>query len=420
MTCIVGKYEEDLLWIGTGTADNFPLYFKHGDRIKIGKYLTPLSFKLEAGGGSGEGYKFEYVKFSASSPDEIWWGLTLDEDGTIEGIPTENGAGDRRIKVTDSAGNSVEKKFTIAIEEFMVKFKLLKKSIVVPNAVYIPEVEPILTEEEKERHDIAETDYTARVSNGGAITSGGSYRVYVTMKKAGYRSGNVIPSIISVHMPKILIHFDDAIEDSMGNFTPIIHGGEADYTEGHFNRAIELDGTNCITVPMDDTLRINTFYGSTFECWIYPKESGRKQYILGHSYYRDKNNPSSGFALYVGEDGHLWINCDSYFPTKDYDSGYEIKLNQWAHIAVVFILKKVNLYVDGVKKYSVTLAKESVAQPSNAYSLKIGGNSNEAAANDEPDQRYLFNGRIEEFMVIARGDLYRDDTFELPSAPYNF
>lgn len=418
--CMIGKHEEELLWLNGESGVNFPIYFKHAYRLNMGQYLVPVNFQLKAGGGSGHGYKFEYLGLRGKPGTEMWPGLTLHEDGTIDG--TAEGSGARYghwIKVTDDEGNSVTKEFILAIKERYIDFLLVKDRIVVPNAVYEPEIAPRMTEEEIERYGLTKEDYSAQVSNGNPITSGGTYLVNLKVNKSGCRAGKVYPTLLRVMKPGLIIHFNDNANDATGICTPEVYG-EVSYVDGRFDRAINLKGTGCITVPMDDSMRISTFYGTTFECWAYLKESGRKQYIFGHSYYSSKSSPSIGFYLYYGEDGYLWINCNTSSIPKKHNTGYAMQLNKWTHIAVVVKEKSISMYADGERVFRASLSSGNIYQPTNKYSFKIGGNSDETKASDTPDKRYLWNGYIDEFMIIPRGDLYADDTYEVPDKPYNF
>ena len=172
---------------------------------------------------------------------------------------------------------------------------------------------------------------------------------------------------------------------------------------------VSFDGTAnaaYLTIPdsSDFTLGSNDF---TVEAYVYKKDTN-EQFIAGSA---DSNGATSSasFVLQVGG-GSPASTIRAYVGTAgtSVDSGENITLNKWVHVAFVRDGNTLRLYVDGVQKNSASFTG-SVNDSSNLFGISsLGGFTN--GKN--------WNGFISNLRLVNGTCLYPSGTtFTLPSAP---
>jgi|GEM_PF-1271444 hypothetical protein len=172
---------------------------------------------------------------------------------------------------------------------------------------------------------------------------------------------------------------------------------------------VNFDGTSnaaYLTIPdsSDFTLGSNDF---TVEAYVYKRDTS-EQFIAG-SADSSGSTSSTSFALQVGG-GSPSSSIRAYVGTTgtSVDSGENITLNKWVHVAFVRDGNTLRLYVDGVQKNSTSFTG-SVNDSSDLFGISsLGGFTN--GKN--------WNGVISNLRLVNGTCLYPSGTtFALPSTP---
>lgn len=164
--------------------------------------------------------------------------------------------------------------------------------------------------------------------------------------------------------------------------------GDLQIVKGKVGDALQFDG-------VDDQVKISSLNISPSVCptitlmaWIYPTSTGQggqknRRFIVGHDndgWDRGVLIQDDGLRVGTGNDG-----------TDYWETGAEVKINTWQHIAVVYDAEDIKFYKDGVE-YSY--GSPGALGDGNTY-LLIGAYPN-------PDRPRYFQGIIDEACVYSR------------------
>ena len=136
--------------------------------------------QLEASGGTGTGYKFEFVR--GTIPEGL--SLAADGSGLISGTPVSGGGYYVIFRVTDSAGNTATSELRFVIEAITVRFTVTDNNYTYDGNPHKAKLTP-------NRSEITEDDYTVYYSGEESQTNAGSYAIRVKMHKLGYVAASV-------------------------------------------------------------------------------------------------------------------------------------------------------------------------------------------------------------------------------------
>lgn len=203
---------------------------------------------------------------------------------------------------------------------------------------------------------------------------------------------------------KMLLHFDDNLNDVMGNHSPSAIGSPSYVTgKSGFDKAISLSGSSqYVTVADSDDWNFGNG-NFTIDFWVYIEDLDNARFF---QQYEDSDNragadynDSTGYLEYYvksGGTGIIWPKC-SWSPS----------INTWYHLALVRNGNDFKWYVDGVGQTMVDgTDSDSVPDLDGPFNI---GYYNEA---------YL-DGRIDEFRV-NKGQALWASSFTPPSAPYQY
>jgi archaellum component FlaC len=165
--------------------------------------------------------------------------------------------------------------------------------------------------------------------------------------------------------------------DSSGNgYTGTVNGNPI-WADGKFGQYIRLDGSDYIqtdyTVPQADG------DSATFAAWIYPETDNNWRFIFG--------TEDSGYDW-----GLTQINTGLYVynGSNYYDTGQDLTLSEWQHVAVTFEPYWTKVYYGGELIYQ----SQSIGFDASSNPLTIGRRAQ--------DSNYYFIGRLDQVLVYNR------------------
>lgn len=216
-----------------------------------GTTYLPFRGQILARGGSRKGYKFE---LTTNSP--LQKGLTLHEDGAVSGIPLQGGSYSRKVRVTDSDGNTAEITGSFSVTPYILNWKVTdykyiydgKPHTVTLTPTNIPDV-PGMPEEAK--HLEQGVDYSPRYS----------------IPNAGYAYEAVMPATYGIFPIMLNTHLGYSAGSTGG---ALIISASEDYTFNVQNETVKYDGRPHEIVPEiysnfkdDDVIKYTTKYRGT-------------------------------------------------------------------------------------------------------------------------------------------------------------
>ena len=181
-----------------------------------------------------------------------------------------------------------------------------------------------------------------------------------------------------------LWHFDgDALDSSMNSNDGTLMG-DASWTSGKFNNALNLDGTeDYVSVDDSDSLDITT--GLTIEAWVHTDVSisGSTQMQIVD---KGEHNYSSAYMLMI-YNGDIYGRVNKNSATACIYASYPND-GEWHHVAYTFKSGEQELYIDGSSVVSNT---GSATITPNSHPLLIGRGVNRP--------QYCWNGAIDEVRI---------------------
>lgn len=205
---------------------------------------------------------------------------------------------------------------------------------------------------------------------------------------------------------KLLLHFDDNVNDATGNHNPAAQNSPS-YTTGdtNFNNCIDLNGSNQYVTIADS----DDFYFSSGDFTIdlkYRPDDNSNDTFMGH--YTDASN----YLQFYYQDytsSTVTLVCKYYNSTENIDirgSVPHVAGGDWYHAAIVRYGNEFALYHDGSQ---IDTQTSSVTLPNLTSALAIGRPQNYAGD--------YFNGRIDEVRIV-KGEAIWTGPFDIPTYPY--
>jgi len=108
----------------------------------------------------------------------------------------------------------------------------------------------------------------------------------------------------------------------------------ATHAQGKFDLAFYYDGDDYINIPSAGTVTFTNTTSYTYSVWVRPTA------YVGDNTILSKNNGNAaaggqGYQIYIDSQGYL--NKRSRFNSNNFNSSYQIPIDVWTHIAIVYL-----------------------------------------------------------------------------------
>lgn len=213
---------------------------------------------------------------------------------------------------------------------------------------------------------------------------------------------------------KLLMHFNDNIYDAKTYNNPTMFGTEL-YGEGRFGRALYLNGSSCIQMPLTSglTLGDNDF---TIAGWYFPyKLSGLTQTLFSSVHYVSSTYGFQGLSIWLSA-ANVRFCCDTASNKKTrLNTSKNLVIETWYHFALVRSGDTVTLYIDGVNEGTLTVSGSVYQHPQSIW--RIGATNARTTSTTSTGNQEYFGGLVDEFIIVNGAALWTED-FTPPGKPY--